>query len=49
VHDAVVAVAGQSAVRSMMPLSLTFDHRVVTGVEATRFLAALARDLHLPT
>jgi pyruvate dehydrogenase E2 component (dihydrolipoamide acetyltransferase) len=28
-----------------MPLSLTFDHRCVTGGEAARFLAALMRDL----
>jgi pyruvate dehydrogenase E2 component (dihydrolipoamide acetyltransferase) len=28
-----------------MPLSLTFDHRCVTGGEAARFLAAVIRDL----
>ena len=28
-----------------MPLSLTFDHRCVTGGEAARFLAAVLRDL----
>src|SRR5215831_4327938 len=32
---------GEVAVRRMLPLSLTFDHRVVTGGEAARFLAAL--------
>jgi pyruvate dehydrogenase E2 component (dihydrolipoamide acetyltransferase) len=31
-----------------MPLSLTFDHRVVTGAEAVRWLAALIKDLELP-
>ena len=31
-----------------MPLSLTFDHRVVTGGEAVRFLGALIRELELP-
>jgi 2-oxoisovalerate dehydrogenase E2 component (dihydrolipoyl transacylase) len=30
-----------------MPLSLTFDHRVVTGGEATRFLMAVVKDLGL--
>ncbi|VTZ23579.1 hypothetical protein MPC1_14640002 [Methylocella tundrae] len=29
----------------MLPLSLTFDHRVVTGGEAGRFLAAAIADL----
>ena len=28
-----------------MPLSITFDHRVVTGVEACRFLNELIDDL----
>jgi pyruvate dehydrogenase E2 component (dihydrolipoamide acetyltransferase) len=31
----------QPAVRRVLPLSLTFDHRVVTGGEAARFLVAL--------
>jgi pyruvate dehydrogenase E2 component (dihydrolipoamide acetyltransferase) len=31
-----------------MPLSLTFDHRVVTGGEAVRFLGALIADLEQP-
>ncbi len=30
---------------SVLPLSLTFDHRAVTGGEAARFLAALIKDL----
>ena len=32
----------------MLPLSLTFDHRVVTGGDAARFLAAMADDLKRP-
>jgi len=43
-HD-VVAVMGGIEAHLRMPLSLTFDHRVVTGGEAARFLAALIRDL----
>jgi 2-oxoisovalerate dehydrogenase E2 component (dihydrolipoyl transacylase) len=39
VHD------GQPAARRVLPLSLTFDHRVVTGGEAARFLVALKSDL----
>jgi 2-oxoisovalerate dehydrogenase E2 component (dihydrolipoyl transacylase) len=41
----VVAVNGAPAVHRMLPLSLTFDHRVVTGGEAGRFLAAVMADL----
>lgn len=40
-----VAVDGKAAVRRMLPLSLTFDHRVITGGEAARFLAAVITDL----
>jgi 2-oxoisovalerate dehydrogenase E2 component (dihydrolipoyl transacylase) len=36
---------GQPAIRRTLPLSLTFDHRVVTGGEAARFLMALKTDL----
>lgn len=32
----------------LLPLSLSFDHRAVTGGEAARFLAAAAADLALP-
>lgn len=31
---------------NILPLSLTFDHRVVTGGEASRFLAVMLKDLH---
>jgi 2-oxoisovalerate dehydrogenase E2 component (dihydrolipoyl transacylase) len=44
----VVAADGRPAVHKVMPLSLTFDHRVVTGGEATRFLAAVIADLERP-
>jgi pyruvate dehydrogenase E2 component (dihydrolipoamide acetyltransferase) len=36
---------GQFGARRVLPLSLTFDHRVVTGGEAARFLVALKLDL----
>jgi 2-oxoisovalerate dehydrogenase E2 component (dihydrolipoyl transacylase) len=48
-HEEVVPVAGVPAVHRVLPLSLTFDHRVVTGGEAARFLAAVIADLSLPT
>ncbi len=43
-----VVVDGRVAVHRTIPLSLTFDHRVVTGGEAARFLAAVIADLELP-
>jgi pyruvate dehydrogenase E2 component (dihydrolipoamide acetyltransferase) len=45
ISERVVAHRGQPAVRRVLPLSLTFDHRVVTGGEAARFLVALKSDL----
>jgi len=45
VRDEVVAVDGEPAVHPILPLSLTFDHRAVTGGEATRFLAAVIAHL----
>ncbi|HZA65396.1 MAG TPA: dihydrolipoamide acetyltransferase family protein [Geminicoccaceae bacterium] len=41
----IVAIDGRPAVHRIMPLSLTFDHRVVTGGEAARFLMAVIADL----
>jgi pyruvate dehydrogenase E2 component (dihydrolipoamide acetyltransferase) len=45
IHDAVVAREGSMAIRRVLPLSLTFDHRAVMGGEATRFFAAVIADL----
>ena len=36
------------AIRKMMALSLTFDHRVVDGAPAARFLQALRRRIERP-
>jgi pyruvate dehydrogenase E2 component (dihydrolipoamide acetyltransferase) len=44
----VVVVDDKPAVRRMLPLSLTFDHRVATGGEAGRFLKAVITDLQQP-
>ena len=46
-HD-VVAVMGGIEVHRRIPLSLSFDHRCVTGGEAARFLAAMIEDLEKP-
>lgn len=45
IHMAVVACGGAPAVHRILPLSLTFDHRAVSGGEAGRFLAAVMDDL----
>jgi 2-oxoisovalerate dehydrogenase E2 component (dihydrolipoyl transacylase) len=45
IDQAVLVHAGVPAVRRVLPLSVTFDHRVVTGGEAARFLVALKCDL----
>jgi len=47
IRQEVVALNGQPAVRWVLPLSLTFDHRAATGGEATRFIAAIIEDLSL--
>jgi pyruvate dehydrogenase E2 component (dihydrolipoamide acetyltransferase) len=49
VHRDVVATdAGGIEVHARIPLSLTFDHRCITGGEAVRFLAAVIKDIELP-
>jgi pyruvate dehydrogenase E2 component (dihydrolipoamide acetyltransferase) len=45
IRDSVLAIEGKVVVHPVLPLSLTFDHRAVTGGEAARFLAAVIRDL----
>jgi pyruvate dehydrogenase E2 component (dihydrolipoamide acetyltransferase) len=45
--EAVPSPAG-AQFHHMLPLSLTFDHRVVTGGEAARFLKAAIEDLERP-
>jgi pyruvate dehydrogenase E2 component (dihydrolipoamide acetyltransferase) len=44
-HDVVADQTGNIEAHLRMPLSLTFDHRCITGGEAARFLAAVIRDL----
>ena len=45
VRKEVVAIADKPAVHRVLPLSVTFDHRAVTGGEAGRFMAAMVADL----
>jgi len=44
-RQAAVAHKGKVKVRKILPISLSFDHRVLTGGEAARFLRALILDL----
>ena len=44
-RDEVVAYEGKPTVHKIMPLSLTVDHRAVTGGEAARFLMVVIEDL----
>lgn len=48
IRDAVVPVAGEIRIAKVVPLSVTFDHRCVTGGEATQFLSAMIADLERP-
>jgi 2-oxoisovalerate dehydrogenase E2 component (dihydrolipoyl transacylase) len=43
-----VVADGKLAAHRILPLSLTFDHRAVTGGEAARFLKAAIEDLETP-
>lgn len=45
IRSEVVAFDGQPCVHPILPLSVTFDHRAVTGGEAARFLRAMMEDL----
>lgn len=44
-YDGVVSQNGQIESHPLLPLSLSFDHRAVTGGEATRFLGAVIEAL----
>lgn len=48
IRDEPVAVEGHVVVHPILPLSLTFDHRAVTGGEAARFFKALVDELERP-
>jgi pyruvate dehydrogenase E2 component (dihydrolipoamide acetyltransferase) len=46
--EAVVLESGELGAREQMTLSLTFDHRVVDGAPAARFLHALVELIEVP-
>ena len=45
IFDGVRMVDGQAKPSRLLPLSLSFDHRAITGGEAVRFLMAMQRHL----
>lgn len=45
IREQVVAHEGKMQIHKIMPISITVDHRAITGGEATRFLAAFINDL----
>jgi pyruvate dehydrogenase E2 component (dihydrolipoamide acetyltransferase) len=48
IQDRPVVDGGAIAIHKIMPLSLVFDHRVVDGVEAARFLNVIIDRLEDP-
>jgi pyruvate dehydrogenase E2 component (dihydrolipoamide acetyltransferase) len=48
VREDAVVVGGAVRAHRRMPLSLSFDHRCITGGEACRFLASVITDLEKP-
>jgi pyruvate dehydrogenase E2 component (dihydrolipoamide acetyltransferase) len=48
IADRVVAIDGKPAVRSMMTLTLSSDHRVVDGARGAQFLNDLAKAIAEP-
>jgi pyruvate dehydrogenase E2 component (dihydrolipoamide acetyltransferase) len=49
IQDKVVVREGKAVIRKMLPLSLTFDHRIIDGAEAARFVNDVKKHLEDPT
>jgi 2-oxoisovalerate dehydrogenase E2 component (dihydrolipoyl transacylase) len=45
IYESAVSIQGEIKSHRLLPLSLSFDHRAVTGGEATRFLGAIINSL----
>ena len=48
IQDRPMVVDGEIAVRSMMYLALTYDHRIIDGKEAVQFLVSVKNSLEDP-
>jgi pyruvate dehydrogenase E2 component (dihydrolipoamide acetyltransferase) len=49
IQEKVVPIEGQVKIRKMMTLSLVFDHRIIDGAPAARFLQQLKQNLESPS
>lgn len=48
IKEELVVIEGEAKIRKMLPLSLTFDHRIVDGAGAAKFLAVVMQHLKDP-
>jgi 2-oxoglutarate dehydrogenase E2 component (dihydrolipoamide succinyltransferase) len=48
IQDRPVAVEGEIAIRPMMYVALTYDHRIIDGKEAVQFLVSIKQSLEDP-
>jgi len=48
VQEKPVVRDGQIVIRKMLPLTLSFDHRVADGADAARFVSEMVRELSDP-
>ena len=44
-YDKVVSIEGQITTRKILPISLSYDHRIIDGAEAARFSVHLSQSL----
>lgn len=49
IQDKVVVREGKAVIRKILPVSLTFDHRIIDGAEAARFVNDVKKHLEDPT
>lgn len=47
-EDRVVVIDGEAVIRTILPLTLAFDHRIADGADAARFIAKLKTLLESP-
>jgi pyruvate dehydrogenase E2 component (dihydrolipoamide acetyltransferase) len=48
IQDMVVPIDGKPQIRKMLPLSISFDHRILDGAEAARFTNTIKEHLEDP-
>jgi pyruvate dehydrogenase E2 component (dihydrolipoamide acetyltransferase) len=47
-EDRVVVIDGEAVIRTILPLTLAFDHRIADGADAARFISKLKTLLESP-